>query len=216
MLNTEASKLLCELYPELSQYLDEKGRLSAEALRALYGCIESAKLWYDTITEKLLNKGYIQNPYDKCIFNKWHKYEKVQSTIGIHVDDCFMSCKNNNVLESIIEWFTAEFEELTVTRGLIHQFTGMTMDFRESEKLIITMKKHITELINSSGITGKSVSPADISLFVIDEKSPPLPEKWREKFHSLVYSALYIAKRVKPECLVVISVLASRVQHVTE
>ena len=79
------------------------------------------------------------------------------------------------------------------------------------------MKKHITELINSSDITGKSVSPADISLFVINEKSPPLIEKRREKFHSLVYSALYIAKRVKPECpVLVISVLASRVQHATE
>ena len=43
-----------------------------------------------------------------------------------------------------------------------------------------------------------------------------LPEKQREKFHSLVYSALCIAKRIKPECVVVISVLASRVQHATE
>ena len=140
MLNKEESNFLCELYPELSHYLDEQGRLSAEALRALYGCIESAKLWYDTITEKLLKMGYVQNPYDKCIFNKWHQTEGVQSTIGIHVDDCFISCANNDVLESILKWFTEEFEELSVTRGLVHQFTGMTLDFREPEKLIITMK----------------------------------------------------------------------------
>jgi hypothetical protein len=76
--------------------------------------------------------------------------------------------------------------------------------------------KHVHDLIKLSGITGTAVNPADENLFFIDESSPLLSEKQRELFHSLVYTALFIGKRIKPECLVVISVLASRVTCATE
>ena len=128
LINKEESDILIELYPELAKYRDETGKLTAQAMKALYGCIESGKLWYDTLSSKLLANGYVQNPYDKCIFNKWHESEGVQSTIGIHVDDCFISCAVPEILESIVQWFAEEFEDLNVTRGDVHQFTGMTLD----------------------------------------------------------------------------------------
>eukprot|EP01037_Dinobryon_pediforme_P044375 gene44375-56111_t len=31
------------MYPELSMYLDAKGRLTAELIKALYGCIEQIR-----------------------------------------------------------------------------------------------------------------------------------------------------------------------------
>ena len=43
LINKEETDILIELYPEL----DENGRLAAQAMKALYGCIESGKLWYD-------------------------------------------------------------------------------------------------------------------------------------------------------------------------
>ena len=82
--------MLVEMYPELEQYLDDQGKLTAECLKALYGLIESGKLWYDTIKEKLLKNGYVQNPYEPCIFNKWHTDKQVQSTIGVYVVDLIM------------------------------------------------------------------------------------------------------------------------------
>eukprot|EP01037_Dinobryon_pediforme_P045027 gene45027-57233_t len=36
--------MLVDLYPELAGYRDSKGRLTAQALKAIYGCIESGKL----------------------------------------------------------------------------------------------------------------------------------------------------------------------------
>jgi Reverse transcriptase (RNA-dependent DNA polymerase) len=216
LLNREESDFLCEIYPELEQYRDERGRLTGEALKAIYGCIESAKLWYETISSKLISIGYVRNPYDPCIFNKWHEPQRVQSSIGLHVDDTLMTCADLEVLESLVQWFIDEFEELSVTRGLVHQYTGMTLDFREPMKLIITMVKHVTDLIKLSGITGTAISPATDDLFAIDENSPLLIEKQRELFHSVVYSALYICKRIKPEVLTVVSVLASRVTCATE
>ena len=123
------------MYPELEEYLDDEGKLTAECLKALYGLIESGKLWYDTIKEKLLKNGYIQNPYEPCIFNKWHEDKQVQSTIGIYVDDLITTCKDPAIAESIITWLQSEFDELKITRGEIHKFTGMVFDFKSPRKI---------------------------------------------------------------------------------
>jgi hypothetical protein len=47
LINKEETDILIELYPELARYRDENGRLTAQVMKALYGCIESGKLWYD-------------------------------------------------------------------------------------------------------------------------------------------------------------------------
>ena len=216
LINKEEADMLIELYPQLAQYTDEHGRLTAQALKALYGCIESGKLWYDTLSSKLVANGYVQNPYDKCIFNKWHQSESVQSTIGIHVDDCFISCVLPEILESIVQWFAEEFEDLNVTRGPVHQFTGMTLDYTQTGKLYVTMKNQIDTLLDKTGVEGTSVSPAGADLFTIDADSPNLNSKMKDDFHSIIASVSYIAKRIKPECLVVTSMLASRVHCATE
>ena len=138
--------------------------------------IESGRLWFDTITEKLLQQGYVQNLYKPCVFNKWHDDAQVQSTIGVYVDDVLITttCKNSDIAESVITWLEAEFDELKVTRGKIHKFTGMTFDFSEKKKLKITMKKSIDEVLKINTVTGFAASPSTEDLFQIDEMSPRL------------------------------------------
>jgi hypothetical protein len=114
-INKDESAILVEMYPELAEYLDDDGKLTAECLKALYGLIESGRLWFDTIKDKLLAQGYVQNPYEPCIFNKWHDDAQVQSTIGVYVDDLLTTCKNSDIAESVITWLKAEFDELKVT-----------------------------------------------------------------------------------------------------
>ena len=215
-INKEESAILVEMYPELIEYLDDDGKLTAECLKALYGLIESGRLWFDTIKEKLLQQGYVQNPYEPCIFNKWHDDAQVQSTIGVYVDDLLTTCKNSDIAESIITWLEAEFDELKVTRGKIHKFTGMTFDFSEKQKLKITMKKSIEEVLKRNTVTGFAATPSTEDLFQIDEMSPRLSKPEAEKFHSEVASINYIAKRIKPECLTITSFLMTRVQSSTE
>jgi hypothetical protein len=182
LINKEEADILIELYPELAQYRDENGRLTTQAMKALYGCIELGKLWYDTLSSKLLANGYVQNSYDKCIFNKWHDTEGVQSTIGIHMDDCFISYVVPEILESIVQWFAEEFEDLNVTRGSVHQFTGMTLDYTQPDKLIVvTMKNQIDNLLEKTGTTGTAVNPAEADLFIIHATSPSLDRKRKDE-----------------------------------
>ena len=153
----------------------------------------------DTLTSKLLANGYVQNSYDKCIFNKWHDTEGVQSTIGIHMDDCFISCVVPEIFESIEQWFAEEFEDLNVTSGSVHQFTGMTLDYTQPDKLIVTMKNQIDNLLEKTGIKGAAVNPAEANLFVVKDASPALDRKKADEFHSVIASINFITKRIKPE-----------------
>jgi hypothetical protein len=82
------------MYPELEQYLDVNKKLTVQLVKALYGCIESGKIWYETLSEALYEIGYIANDYDNCVFNKWHIDFNVQSTIVVHVDDDLFNRKN--------------------------------------------------------------------------------------------------------------------------
>jgi hypothetical protein len=60
------------------------------------------------------------------------------------------------------------------------------------------------------------VNPAEANLFVVNDASPALDRKKADEFHSVIASINFITKRIKPECLVVTSMLASRVHCATE
>lgn len=178
VISKEEARILIEMYPELASYLDKDGKLTAELMKALYGCIESGKLWFDTICSKLIDKGYKQNPYEPCIFNKWHHDRQVKSTVALYVDDLFISCRSGEVIEEMLAWLKEQFEELTITRGLIHQFTGMTFDFTVPNKVFVSMERLINDLLKSNGITELASKPYNEKLFHIEETSAPLSVSW--------------------------------------
>jgi hypothetical protein len=55
------------------------------------------------------------------------------------------------ILESIVQWFAKKFEDLNVTRDSVHQYTGMTLDYIQPDKLIVTMKNQIDNLLEKTG-----------------------------------------------------------------
>ena len=38
--------------------------------KAFYGCVESAKLWYDNKAVFRRGDGFVQNARDRCVFDK--------------------------------------------------------------------------------------------------------------------------------------------------
>jgi hypothetical protein len=65
-IGREFTTILCKLFPHYLPYVDENGCLYVTLNKALYGCLESAKLWYEELKEKLLSLGFVTNPYDGC------------------------------------------------------------------------------------------------------------------------------------------------------
>ena len=116
---TETSvELMCEANKKYRTHVKyERGKpvLYMKLLKALYGCMQSALLWYQTFSNKLEKMGFILNPYDPCVANM--NIEGYQCTICWYVDDVKISHKDSKVVDRIIAVLNDEFGDLTVTRG---------------------------------------------------------------------------------------------------
>jgi hypothetical protein len=51
--NMQLATLMVKTIPELVEYLTEEGILYRRVLKALYGCVQASKLWYNKLTNVL-------------------------------------------------------------------------------------------------------------------------------------------------------------------
>ena len=99
--------IMCKVNTELRKFVRyENGKkvLYLQLLKALYGCMESALLWYNLYTSTLHGLGFKLNLYDKCTANR--NVEGSQQTLCFYVDDNKISRRvNEEVILKIEEHF---------------------------------------------------------------------------------------------------------------
>ena len=217
-LDGVTSAEVCKLDPSYTRYINEKGKLAVKLNKALYGCVESAKLWYDNISKALINAGFVVNPHDICVFNRGTGAE--QLTVAIYVDDLLATCKNKKSIEDLWRTMKARYvkpgqPDIVVHIGPVINYLGMTLDFRISEEVAVTQSGYIKEMASKSGIesTKNTSTPASDNLFVVreDSEAGELTKPQKEWFHSFVAKCLYLSKRSRPDILTVVSFLTTRV-----
>jgi hypothetical protein len=214
-IDAGTADVFCELDKNYRRALQGDGSLVVKLEKALYGCIESSKLWYDNISNKLISVGFVANERDPCVFNKITPSGS-QLTVALYVDDLFCSCADESQLEWLASVLTEEYKELAVHRGDMHSYLGHTLDFGMSPgRVRLTMEGYISDLLRLYNVRGTAASPATTSLFEIDGTSNKLSTQNREDFHSCVAKLLYLAKRVRPDLLTAVSFLATRVNEAT-
>ena len=214
--------IMCEVNPEYKKYVttDKNGKkiLYVKVLRAIYGCIESALLWYELYVKTLKGMGFKLNPYDKCVANKMINGK--QCTIAFFVDDNKVSHFDSKVVDEVLNVMKEHFGELKISRGNEHDLLGMkiTID-RENRNVIIDMREQLQEAIDAFGdeLDDKVMTPANKNLFVTyDDESKQLDEARSEIFHSVTAKLLYIMKRGRPDIETAVSYLMTRVSKSNE
>ena len=86
-----------ETYGPYVVFESRKKVLYVELLKAMYGQLIAALLWYNKFRGDLESIGYEFNPYDPCLANK--VIDEKQHTVKYHVDDLMGS----HVAESTID-----------------------------------------------------------------------------------------------------------------
>ena len=208
-LSKENAAILVLLKPEYEPFLQSNGTMIVRLTKALYGCIESAKLWYNHISKTLETMGFTRNPIDLCVFNK--VVSGVQCTICLHVDDLLITSTDESIIESVLTELEKVYIQVTIKRGKIQQYLGMLLDFSVEGKCYVSMPKFTDELISKSGVTGVAATPALDTLFTIREDAVKLDEEQSVYFHSTVAMCQYLSKRVRPDTLLPIVFLSTRV-----
>lgn len=207
------ANVLCTLRPELQPLRLKDGTIVVKLLKAMYGCVESSKLLFQRIQTTLQAAGFKPNPHDECVLN--HGQGATQCTIHLYVDDLLITSRDEAAITSVLDTLAAVFGPIKATHGPRHDYLGMTLDFSTPGECRLAMEGFVQELLEGCDARCYS-TPAASYLHEFRASSPLLPASEARQFHTNVAKLLYLAKRTRPDVLLVASFLATRVREATE
>ena len=79
---------------------NEKKHMYVRLSKAMYGTLEAALLYDRKLSKELRKYGFVINPYDPCVANKWTS--EGQLTVVWHVDDMKASHKNKEEVKKLL------------------------------------------------------------------------------------------------------------------
>ena len=158
--------------------------------------------------------GFQIDKYDRCVANK--TIDGKQCTICWYVDDTKISHVNPKVVDEVIGLIEKRFGKMTVTRGKLHNFVGMDLNFKGNGTVEIFMREYIKECIEVFGEEMRRVTtPAKSSLFEIKDEVEMSADR-QEIFHHIVAKLLYVSKRARVDIDLAVSFMCTRVSKSTE
>ena len=213
------AELLLEIDPDLygPYVVMERGEtvLYVELLKALYGTMRAARLFWERLSATLTEWGFKPNPHDPCVMNKM--IDGKQLTVAWHVDDL----KVSHVLKKVVDEFIVKMQEvfgkespLSESRGKVHDYLGMTLDFSKPGELSVTMIDYIKMVLAGvpNEMRGTANTPAAAHLFSVNDTNPiPLDDERAKIFYRVVMQLQYLSQRARPDLRTAISFLCKRV-----
>ena len=190
---------------------------------AIYGTIIASLLYYNKFVKTLERNGFELNPYDRCVGNR--TIDGKQQTCCFHVDDCMITCtdpkSNDKFIQTLRDEYESVFEDgsgkMTVHRGKVHKYLGMTLDFRVKGQVKLSCSNTLTASLEDFSKSapkdeGVKATAAPKDLFVVDEDCEKLSDTRSKEFHHLVAKTLFATKRARPDTGTSVSFLSTRVR----
>jgi hypothetical protein len=213
------AKMMVRIDPDkYGPYLTEENGvpvLYMRLLKALYGTLQAALLFWEDLSGFLIDElGFEVNPYDLCVVNKM--IDGKQCTAIWHVDDIKISHVDQSVLDlvakSLDDWY-GKHKPLTVHRGPVHDYLGMTIDYSEPGKVKFIQKDYVDGILEEapSDFDGTATSPAANHLFRVNDEAEKLDDKRAKVYHHLTTKILYLCKHSQPDFQTAVSFLTTRV-----
>jgi hypothetical protein len=121
------------------------------------------------------------------------------------------------VIKQIDDEFGQE-APITVTRGNVHDYLGMTLDYTEKGKVKIKMLDYVMKMFADlpAEMDGEAATPAANHLFDVDEDSPRVSKEKAQFFHTYVAKALFLCKRARPDLQTAVAFLCTGVKSCKE
>ena len=211
LIKPNIASILAKLSPAVNSFRCKDGGLIVRLLKALYGCRQSGKLWYERFTEFLKRLGFCENPAQKCVWNLLRNEKQI--TLGFHVDDNLVTSENAENLDWFLAEMKKEFLDIKIQEGAVKQFLGMLVDSTRKEKITLCMNQLTKECLEGISFNEKAATPALDDIFEKHTKIPLLTGADHKEFHSRVAKLRYLAENVRPDLNLVAAVLSTRVSN---
>jgi hypothetical protein len=220
-IRPELAQVLCDIDPIYKKFL-VNGTLYVKLLKALYGCIQSGKLWYSLLKKVLLSLGYIMNLEDECVFRKTFEDngDVIIITVGFHVDDLLNSGNDDKRVVDSIKEIGAAFSGYKMSEPSGFKHLGMRISRTEEDDVIVDMVEYTENLIKEYctdfGYTSldEAKYPHTNKLFE-EDNTDAVSEDLRSKYHTTVCRILFMSKKCRADVLLDVSHHTSRVTCAT-
>jgi Reverse transcriptase (RNA-dependent DNA polymerase) len=190
-------KLSPKTYEKYITYEGNKRVLYVQLKKALYGTLCASLLFWKRLTEVLKGWGFVVNPNNQCVANKIVNGK--QCTILWHVDDLKISHHDPEVVSSIIAQLETEFGKeapLSITRGKVHDYVGIGIDYTSTGKVNITMIPYIETMLEElpEDMDGVFSTHAGNHLFTLKKEGMKLGEEDCMMLHHNTAKLLFLCK----------------------
>ena len=190
-----------------------------EMLKALYGTLRAARLFWEKLTAVLKSWNFAINPYDSCVANKI--VNEKQLTVTWHIDDLKISHVDGQVVQQFVNDLKAEFGqlgEISVSEGSRHDYLGMFLDYGEDGVVQVDMRPYLDTVLDDlpKCFKGKARTPAAKHLYKTNEQAKKLNDEQAELYHSLTMQLAYVAQRGRPDIRMAVNFLSTRVANPDE
>ena len=204
-----------ELYQDCVTYENGEMVMYVELLKALYGTIWAACLFWEKLSKKLMEWGFSLNPYDSCIANKM--VNGSQLTVVWHVNDLKLSHKEQCMVDLLIDQLNEEFGKegpLNLSQGMVHDYLGMELDFTNPGSVLINMEASVNNMLCdvSKDMEGTAVTPVSSHLFQVNKDDPVLLCNEQKDIFVCVMQALYLSQHGRPDIRMAVSFLCGQLQ----
>ena len=182
--------------------------------------MNAALLAYKKLAKLFTDWGFVMNPYDPCVWNK--EIEGKQFSFMFHIDDLLGSHYLLHIVTLYIKKLKDEYgsnDPLSVTRGKVHEYLGMTIDFCVKGEVALSQYDYIKKMYNSlldDMKKGYKNSPAPENLFKINYTSEDLSDARREEYHPITTKTLWLSQRSRPDTQLATGFHCTRVKYSTE
>ena len=162
--------------------------------------LKSALLFYHKLVEDLKTIRFTVNPYEPCMANK--VANRKQLTVSWHVDDLKVSHLDTGEVTKIADYIKSRYgDKLTVWKGKVHHYLGMTLTNQEKGVVKISIIPFIQKVINifPEMITTTVAMPAGDHLFQVRTAAKPkqLLEEQAIQFCHSVAQLLFLSLRAR-------------------
>jgi hypothetical protein len=220
MLVGKTAELLVRLDPKMyrKHIMIKKGKpiMYVQLKKALYGTLQASLPFWKDLSKHLKEWGFEINPYDWCVANKTIKGK--QCTVLWHVGDIKVSHEDPEVVTQVLEMFEGVYGSkdapIKITRGKVHDYLGMAIDYRVKGKVRITLVDSIQAMLDTipDDMGGVAATPVANHLFDVNEDGEKLDEETAQVFHHFVAKLLFLCKRVRPDIQTSVAFLCTRVK----
>ena len=132
------------------------------------------------------------------------------------MDDLKVSHKLKEVVEEVVESIEGVYGKMNVVSGKEHTYLGTKIVYGEKCTVSFCVKDYVIESIEefeviNDVITSNDSTQASAHLFDVNEKSQCLEERRKQAFHRIVAKLLFAARKGRPDVVLAIAFLATRV-----